>query len=328
MNIRSFENSKKKLAMLFLPVIILAVLATCDFLWMSSASNKYAEKYLDESIMLAAGTYASCRAINAGVSSIQESSISISPWGVGIEYHVGQLLDPINDATERLSDVCVKSMALVGAQRIILFAINKYTIFPFYLASLLFIIGLYTKSLDKSYTKLGKFIILIFLIRVSIPAMCYVGVTMDKSYFSPNMKIQMNNLSEVKDIALKEFDEKNMSVQASSPDELAESSGFFSKFKNGINKNYELVKYRMNSIKQSLIYFRENFNEIAESLTLLFVLFIEKIILQVFVIPLLTYILINKCYKLCSGDSLDTIIKSLQLRIKSINTHSLKPQTA
>ena len=117
----------------------LALVALADFLWIFPANQTYAKRYLNESIVLSASTYATCRIINGGVSSLQESSISISPWGVGLEYEAGQILDPINDAVERLSEACVHSMALLGAQRIVLGIINSYGLVPFYLFLLVFI---------------------------------------------------------------------------------------------------------------------------------------------------------------------------------------------
>ena len=113
----------------WLAALLLGV-ALLDYLWISPANQTYAKRYLNESIVLSASTYATCRVINGGVSSLQESSISISPWGVGLEYEAGQILDPINDAVERLSEACVHSMALLGAQRIALGIINRYGVFP------------------------------------------------------------------------------------------------------------------------------------------------------------------------------------------------------
>ena len=67
----------------WLGALLLGV-ALVDYLWISPANQTYAKRYLNESIVLSASTYATCRVINGGVSSLQESSISISPWGVGL----------------------------------------------------------------------------------------------------------------------------------------------------------------------------------------------------------------------------------------------------
>ena len=302
----SIDRTKPKAPLLLLALILLALLSLCDYVWLHASSKRYAEAYLDESILLAAGTYATCRAINAGVSSLQESSVSVSPWGVGIQYQVGQLLDPINDATERLSDICVKSMGLLSAQRLLVFAINQYTILPFYLIALLALAGLYAPHFDQVAVRFGQWALLLLLIRLSIPGMCFVGGSIDAHYFSPNMQVQVENLSEVKDIALAEFDETQaaIAIEAEDPAGEKEPSGLFTGFR-GIERYYEAVKQRAGAIKEALAYFKSNFDRIAESLTLLFVLFLEKIIVQVFALPILTYLLIRKIYRLCIGDRLE-----------------------
>ena len=66
---------------ILLTFLLLAV-AAADILWFTPANQTYAKTYLEESLALSATTYATCRVINGGVSSIQESSISISPYQV------------------------------------------------------------------------------------------------------------------------------------------------------------------------------------------------------------------------------------------------------
>jgi len=80
--------------------------------------DKITNKYLNESLKQAAITYAVTRSINAAVSVIQESSLTI---GVGVEGNLalGQALDPINDATERFSDLLTFSLWSLGSEKII-----------------------------------------------------------------------------------------------------------------------------------------------------------------------------------------------------------------
>jgi len=52
----------------------LVVVALLDYLWIAPANQTYAKRYLNESIVLSGSTYATCRVINGGVSSLQESA--------------------------------------------------------------------------------------------------------------------------------------------------------------------------------------------------------------------------------------------------------------
>ena len=89
--------------------------------------DKITNKYLNSSLKQAAITYAVVRSINAAVSVIQESSLTI---GVGIEGNLalGQALDPINDAAERFSDLMTLSLWSLGSEKII-YELSKLPIF-------------------------------------------------------------------------------------------------------------------------------------------------------------------------------------------------------
>ena len=196
---------------------LLAVIALLDYLWIAPANQTYAKSYLNESIVLSASTYATCRVINGGVSSLQESSISISPWGVGIEYEAGQILDPINDAVERLSEACVHSMALLGVQRIVLGIINQYGVFPFYLALCVFL-GCLLVGKGARFARLsGRLALLLLLLRVSTPVLCFLGSQLNHQYFDPRIEEQAGQLAEIRELAWAEF-------ETDSPAFLRESS--------------------------------------------------------------------------------------------------------
>lgn len=78
-----------------------------------------AQSYLAEASFDSGKTYLAVRGLNAVVSVLQESQVSISPAGVGVNLAVGQVLDPLDDMTERLSDVLVLSTAVVGAYAVL-----------------------------------------------------------------------------------------------------------------------------------------------------------------------------------------------------------------
>lgn len=77
-----------------------------------------AESYFKDSITKAGVSYGVCRVINGTVSVIQQSSLQLEPAGVGLSLAVGQIVDPINDMVERLSDVLVLAITSLGVQEI------------------------------------------------------------------------------------------------------------------------------------------------------------------------------------------------------------------
>ena len=286
---------------------LLAVVALLDYLWIAPANQTYAKRYLNESIVLSGSTYATCRVINGGVSSLQESSISISPWGVGLEYGAGQILDPINDAVERLSEACVHSMALLGAQRIVLGIINRYGVFPFYLAVCLFLGCILLGKGSRMARWVGRLAILLLLLRLSTPVLCFVGTQLNQQYFDPRIGEQTSQLSKIQEIAWAEFEIEHPELSTSAKVDPAYSilPDFFRQIGTKVSAYAEWMKQRAVALRDALVYFKENFSDIMDCLTALFVLVLEKIILLAILLPLGLLYALRKIYKWITEEELD-----------------------
>ena len=287
---------------------LLAVIALLDYLWIAPANQTYAKRYLNESIVLSASTYATCRVINGGVSSLQESSISISPWGVGIEYEAGQILDPINDAVERLSEACVHSMALLGVQRIVLGIINRYGVFPFYLALCVFLGCLLVGKGERFARLSGRLALLLLLLRASTPLLCFLGSQLNHQYFDPRIQEQTEQLAEMRELAWAEFETESPVLEektASAAPHLSVLPDFLRDIGNKVSHYAKWMEKRTGALKDALVYFRDHFSEIMESLTALFVLMIEKIILLAILLPLGLLYALRKVYRWLAEEELD-----------------------
>ena len=287
---------------------LLAVIALLDYLWIAPANQTYAKRYLNESIVLSASTYATCRVINGGVSSLQESSISISPWGVGIEYEAGQILDPINDAVERLSEACVHSMALLGVQRIVLGIINRYGVFPFYLALCVFLGCLLVGKGERFARLSGRLALLLLLLRASTPLLCFLGSQLNHQYFDPRIQEQTEQLAEMRELAWAEFETESPVLEektASAAPHLSVLPDFLRDIGNKVSHYAKWMEKRTRALKDALVYFRDHFSKIMESLTALFVLVIEKIILLAILLPLGLLYALRKVYRWLAEEELD-----------------------
>lgn len=306
----------KRIATLRLAYVAIFIgIGVLDFLWINRANQTYAKEYLNESIALSAGTYATCRLINGGVSAIQESSISISPWGIGLEFEAGQVLDPINDATERLSDACVKSMALLGVQRLLLAAVNTYTIVPFYVLLALFLVCMSLPKARGLTTFMGRAAFLILLVRLSTPLLCYVGTEVNRNYFTPQIEAEQSRLAEVKKIAMAEFDAEVPTLTSeNNPAEgkLDAIVQFFTDFRDRIAAISAAISHRAKSLARALAYMKDNFPDITTSLASLFALVIEKVIVQVFLLPLGILFGLKKIFSSLSGEGFDNFIERMK----------------
>ena len=77
-----------------------------------------AQQYFTDTTAEAAIAYATVRGVNGVVSVLKESQIEFSPAGVGVNIAAGQILDPIDDMTERLSSVLVTALVSLGIQKV------------------------------------------------------------------------------------------------------------------------------------------------------------------------------------------------------------------
>lgn len=87
-----------------------------------------AETYLNDTLIKASAAFAAAKGINAVISLIQESTVNLQPFGVGVDVAAGQVLDPINDLVERASWIFLASMTSVGIQKFLIMVTPWFTV--------------------------------------------------------------------------------------------------------------------------------------------------------------------------------------------------------
>ena len=65
-------------------------------------------------------TFAVARTLNGVISVAQGTEVTVEPGGVGVNFTVGQVLDPINDLVERFSAVMLVATSSLGLQSVLL----------------------------------------------------------------------------------------------------------------------------------------------------------------------------------------------------------------
>ena len=103
------SRRRKIIGSLFAIVPVVVALAG----WLDNASGRYAEAALTRSLV----TFAIARTLDGAISVAQGTEVAVEPGGVGVNFALGQALDPINDLVERFSAamlVATSSLALQG----------------------------------------------------------------------------------------------------------------------------------------------------------------------------------------------------------------------
>lgn len=78
------------------------------------------ETYAEKAFKRALVTFAVARTLNGVISVAQGTEIAVEPGGVGVNFSVGQVLDPVNDLVERFSAVMLIAASSLGMQNILL----------------------------------------------------------------------------------------------------------------------------------------------------------------------------------------------------------------
>ena len=78
------------------------------------------KRYADEAFKRALVTFAVARTLNGVISVAQGTEVAVEPAGVGVNFTVGQILDPVNDLVERFSAVMLIATTSLGMQNVLL----------------------------------------------------------------------------------------------------------------------------------------------------------------------------------------------------------------
>ena len=185
---QQFDSDRKKLLLVLIVFIVLTIS------WTGILDDLSAE-FLNNSFINAVVTYGSARAINALVSVIQTATIEGNVIFAGASVNIGQVLDPINDAVERLSDVMAIAIGSIVLQKTLL-AISSSLLFKvsLTLAGAALIISSYIKEAPWIQSLSKLFVFLVF-IRLSLGAMLLLNLAVDNYYLSEKIDNNQKELT-------------------------------------------------------------------------------------------------------------------------------------
>jgi len=231
------------------------------------------DAYFRKAITEAGIAYATCRVLNASVSVIKESDLELGPMGIGISLAVGQVLDPIDDMTERLSDVLVTAITSLGVQKLA-YEISV-SLAPPLLAALLFILSFLIWFRNERIVVLQKHVIRIVLLiavaRFCLPLSSLANVFLHHQFFAGQIAEARQELA----IGSVELDRLKDWT-------LPEADGILGTIEN----NAAFLKQKSIEVKDALGVIVSNMGAIIENLLKLTFLYVGIFIIQVLALPL------------------------------------------
>lgn len=234
------------------------------------------DSYFRDAITKAGVAYATCRVVNASVSVIKESNLQLEPAGIGLSLAVGQIVDPIDDMTERLSDVLVTAITSLGVQKLA-YEISVSLAPPIFSAFLL-VLSLLVWVRGDRIARLKKVVMQILLIiviaRFCLPMSSMANVFLHEHFFADKIADANRELS----LISAELD----NLQDLS---LPEIDGIFGT----IEKSASFLKRKSMEFNTAVLTFINNMGEIIENLLQLTFIYVAVFLIQVIILPLLTF---------------------------------------
>ncbi len=259
---------------LFSILLLLAVAVS-----LSESFDVKSSEQLDAAFKRSLVTFAVARGLNGLVSVVQGTEVSLTPAGVGVNFAVGEIVDPINDMVERFSWVMLMSSVSLGAQEMMLH-LGKTPLFKamFTLVALFFLL-LYWKPKFRAgrwYDWSLKALLLLAVLRFSVPLLVMINTFVYEQVLAE----QYQRSSEV--VFETSAEMKGMIEEAKSDQQRtkASQSPWYALDSLNINKQYEAYKERLEAMTDRFI---EKFNTAMESIIELITIFIINSI----IIPLL-----------------------------------------
>lgn len=237
-----------------------------------------AANVLDETLLRAVETYAAVRALNAVISVLQNTEVSVTPVGLGVTIAAGEILDPLNDLLERFSWVMLISTTSLGIQRILM-EIGIWCGFKVFLtlAAVILMIGLWLpRPSGLELKKIGtRLVIAALAVRFAMPAVSLAGEEMYDLFLEKEYNESAHSLDKIKndvkeDVVNKRFNDKS-------------DPGWFSR----LAESYEPSK-----VKEHLEDLKEKASNAADYIIRLIVVFIFQTVLM----PIFTLWLLVKAF--------------------------------
>lgn len=240
------------------------------------------DAYFEKSITQAATVFAAARGINGVISVLQESTVSGAPGGIGMEIAAGQVLDPVDDVIERLSDVLFTSVVSLGIQKIVYEIVGDAALA---LAAILlagtFVLNLFfrRKNPCAADTFLKRSILLLLLVRVALPLTALLADFAETYFFSPKIVA-----------AQRQFDIWNTGTPFEFDPKFSENDGFWNK----LEKTRQATVKTLAVAKEKLSAFAENSGRLITISLELAGLYIALFIIQVLFLPLAVFWLLTR----------------------------------
>ena len=284
---------------MFLKVFVTVFIIIVLVLSLSFEVDKYALTLEDEAFNRALVSFGLAKGLNAVISLLQGTELSFTPIGVGLNFSVGEVLDPFNDMVERFSWIMLAATVSIGIQKIILTlsaTIFMQVAFAVSISASLFLLWSKTIQIHSFTSFIFKSFLLLLVLRFSaIIFMLFVSL-IHTSVLEVEYK-QANKIVQETKIQLDSLNQQNQTLAREQKED-----GFFS----GLSSKYDAVFEKLN-IEEKLHSLETSIDTASNNIITLITIFIVETILM----PLLYFWLLLASIKYIFRFKLDTYLNKV-----------------
>jgi len=270
----NYKNKLVTIIFISIAVFVLIFKPNLNFI------DKKVDNFINLSLKETFISYAIIRSINAGVSVMKHSQIDIQPAGLGISIGAGEILDPIDDLTERVSNLLFIFMIIFGALKIIFNLSTEifYIFFP--IALTLFGFGFLFKKYQSNFFYFGKILFLISIIKFLF-IFIILGNKFIEIHFQKEIKTAQTQLK--------------ISIPSNTEFSMPKTSGsIFDILKTKIN----YAKSQVHNFQKAMNILQKNFSIIINNLIKLAYLYFGILITDIIFIPFIIYIILKQSFNI------------------------------
>lgn len=233
-------------------IVLVALLAVAA--WMKPLEAPASET-LDATMKKAFVTFATARALNAGISLLQSGQVSVQAVG-GVSFKPGEVLDPLNDLVEQFSNVMLGATVALGIQKILL-SVGAYWILPPLVAAVAALWILFSVFGRTSPRWVMQLFVLLLMVRFAVPVAMLGTQALSDTFLKPEY--------ERSQLALDQMKGRSEAPGQTGPGAAAEQ-GFWDKLKGVVSD--------AGGMRERVAELRDAAGELAERVTMLIVVFL------------------------------------------------------
>ncbi len=216
--------------------VAVAIMVACSWL---APMESTANQQIDDGLKRALISFATARALNAGISVAQGTDFDTKPGGVGVKFAVGQVLRPLNDVVEQFAHLMLIAAIAFGCEKILV-SIGAHWLISVFLTGAAAGWAYFYLRKASSPAWLTRIVVVLLMIRFAMPIVIIGTDTLFHRFMADDYKASQ----QVMEVTTEQLSSANASTSS-----VGEDQSMWDKVKEWVSQHANL-KTRLDSLKR------------------------------------------------------------------------------